>query len=81
MDLVQMMRYGEIDQAVTAAGKELRLARKTSDEAGANDGKGEADSSGLIRVPSLKRTYELGYNPRPALVPDIHYQPSRGMRR
>lgn len=49
MRLIQMVRHGEIREAIAFAGRELRIAREHYDE------DGEESAGGIVRVPIPSR--------------------------
>lgn len=57
--LVQMIRHGEIDIAISRAAQELKLARE------AVSGKAGRRDDGLVMVPSPLRASQLGYCAQP----------------
>jgi hypothetical protein len=56
MRLVQMIRHGEIREAIAFAGRELRIAREHYD----NDG--EESAGGTVMVPISSRAKKFGYD-------------------
>lgn len=61
VELVQMLRHGEIAGAIKKAADELALAMQdTTGGGGTGDGTG-TDDGGVVMVPSRTRAIELGY--------------------
>lgn len=58
VELVQMLRHGQVREAIRLAGEELRAAYQ-DDDSGGDDGEG--GRGGLIMVPTRRRAIERGY--------------------
>lgn len=56
MRLVQMIRHGEIREAIALGGRELRIAR------GHYDNEGEESAGGIVMVPIPSRAKRFGYD-------------------
>lgn len=60
VELVQMLRHGQVREAIRRAGEELRAAyQDADDDSGGEDGEG--GRAGLIMVPTRRRAIKRGY--------------------
>jgi hypothetical protein len=64
IQLIQMIRYGELEKAIELAGREIRLVREHAELEG-TEGSDQGSADGVIMVPSPSRAYELGYTETP----------------
>ena len=56
MRLVQMIRHGEVREAIALAGRELRIAREHRDD------DGDESAGGTVVVPIPSRAKKFGYD-------------------